>query len=208
MKYVCSICGYVYDEAQNQPWETLAEDWRCPLCGASKADFHPETVQRTGPVSQQRELPADLRPLSAIELSAVCSNLARGCEKQYKTEQAAAFTRLADWLKSRAESADTSSFELLLEKINRDLSEGYPLAGETAGEAKDRGALRSLVWSEKVTRILNSLLTRYEREGDAMLADTGVYVCTICGFVFVGDAPPELCPVCKVPGRKFERIGG
>jgi Fe-S-cluster-containing hydrogenase component 2 len=33
-------------------------------------------------------------------------------------------------------------------------------------------------------------------------------VCTICGFVFVGDNPPELCPVCKVPNWKFEKVGG
>jgi rubrerythrin len=41
-----------------------------------------------------------------------------------------------------------------------------------------------------------------------MLKNTGVWVCTICGFVYVGDNPPELCPVCKVPNRKLERIGG
>lgn len=41
-----------------------------------------------------------------------------------------------------------------------------------------------------------------------MLENTGVYVCTVCGFVFVGDAPPEQCPVCKVPSWKFEKIEG
>ena len=59
-----------------------------------------------------------------------------------------------------------------------------------------------------MTRMLQSLLTRYAREGEAMLKDTGVWVCTICGFVYVGETPPELCPVCKVPGRKLEKIGG
>ncbi len=42
MKYICSICGYVYDEAGNTPWAELPDDWKCPLCGASKADFVPE----------------------------------------------------------------------------------------------------------------------------------------------------------------------
>ena len=41
-----------------------------------------------------------------------------------------------------------------------------------------------------------------------MLAGTGVYVCTICGFIHVGDKAPELCPVCKVPGWKFESVEG
>ena len=39
MRYICSICGYVYDEAGNIPFEELPEDWKCPLCGAAKADF-------------------------------------------------------------------------------------------------------------------------------------------------------------------------
>ena len=69
-----------------------------------------------------------------------------------------------------------------------------------------RQALRALVWSEKVTRMLQSLLNRYRAEGEKMLENTGVYVCSVCGFVYVGDAPPELCPVCKVPSWKFERI--
>ena len=208
MRYVCSICGYVYDEAQNPPWDTLPDDWKCPLCGAAKADFRPEGAPQTAPSAPAVSKPTDLQPLSAIELSAVCSNLARGCEKQYLADRAAAFNRLADWLRGRAEPIADPAFDILLEKIDRDLSEGYPSANAVAGQAGDRGALRSLVWGEKVTRMLNSLLTRYAREGDAMLRDTGVWVCTICGFVYVGDAPPELCPVCKVPGRKFERIGG
>ena len=143
-----------------------------------------------------------------MELSAVCSNLAKGCEKQYLSEQAAAFARLANWLRGQAEPVQNAAFESLLEKVNHDLNEGYPAANAVAQENRDRGALRSLVWSEKVTRMLASLLNRYQSEGDTMLENTGVWVCTICGFVYIGDVPPERCPVCKVPNRKFEKIGG
>jgi len=104
--------------------------------------------------------------------------------------------------------AENPSFKKLLERIERDLEEGFPAANTVSSDLEDRGALRALVWSEKVTRILKSLLTRYEKEGDAMLENTGVYVCTICGFVFVGDNLPEICPVCKVPSWKFEKIEG
>ena len=45
-----------------------------------------------------------------------------------------------------------------------------------------------------------------QTEGEKMLENTGVYVCTICGFVFVGNEPPQLCPVCKVPSWKFEKV--
>jgi len=29
------------------------------------------------------------------------------------------------------------------------------------------------------------------------------YVCTVCGYVHEGDAPPEKCPVCKADASKF-----
>ena len=40
MKYVCQICGYVYDDAKEKvPFSKLPDDWKCPLCGAAKSDF-------------------------------------------------------------------------------------------------------------------------------------------------------------------------
>ena len=40
-KYVCKICGYVYDPAENNnvPFEELPEDWTCPICGVGKDQF-------------------------------------------------------------------------------------------------------------------------------------------------------------------------
>lgn len=39
-KYVCQVCGYVYDEEQEGvKWEKLPEDWVCPLCGVGKDQF-------------------------------------------------------------------------------------------------------------------------------------------------------------------------
>lgn len=38
MKYVCKICGYIYDEAKEKtPFDRLPKDWVCPLCGAQRA---------------------------------------------------------------------------------------------------------------------------------------------------------------------------
>ena len=51
MKYVCNLCGYVYDEAAGDPdngiapgtaFEDLPEDWVCPICGVGKDEFAPE----------------------------------------------------------------------------------------------------------------------------------------------------------------------
>jgi len=46
--YMCVICGFVYDESKGLPdqgippgtkWEDVPENFTCPDCGASKADF-------------------------------------------------------------------------------------------------------------------------------------------------------------------------
>lgn len=50
-RYICSICGYVYDPAVGDPdggvpagtsFEELPRDWVCPICGASKDEFDKE----------------------------------------------------------------------------------------------------------------------------------------------------------------------
>ena len=216
---VCSVCSYTYDEAKGIPeagiapgtkWEDLPDDWRCPWCGAGKEAFSekleaaPEEekpVQK--PIMQQPDVE---RELSAMEMSVICSNLARGCEKQYLPEQEQGFKKLAEFFRAQAQPEESAETQKLLQLIEQDLSEGYPYANAAASEKPDRGALRALVWSEKVTRMLQSLLTRYAAQGEKMLTNTGVYVCTICGFVYVGDTPPEICPVCKVPSWKFEKV--
>ncbi len=50
-RYVCTVCGYVYDPAVGDPdngivsgtkFEDLPDDWVCPVCGAPKQDFEKE----------------------------------------------------------------------------------------------------------------------------------------------------------------------
>ena len=50
-KYVCNVCGYIYDPAEGDPdndvaagttFEAIPEDWICPVCGAGKDDFSAE----------------------------------------------------------------------------------------------------------------------------------------------------------------------
>ena len=67
--------------------------------------------------------------------------------------------------------------------------------------------MRALVWGEKVTKIVSSALARYKKQNDALLKDTSIHVCEICGFVYIGEEPPEVCPVCKVPKMKIQKIG-
>ena len=217
-QYICAICGYVHDEAKDGRWEDLPDDWKCPICGADKGAFKvkeesspaklessTDQEKSSAAIADTPEKPDIEQELSPMDMSIICSNLARGCEKQYMPEQSEGFKKLAEFFRNKVTPVNDANTAKLLALIENDLSTSYPYSNTIASEQSDRGAMRCLVWSEKVTRMLQSLLMRYEAEGDKMLENTGVYVCTVCGFVFVGDAPPELCPVCKVPAWKFEK---
>jgi len=47
-KYMCIVCGLIYDEAAGWPedgiepgtrWDDVSPTWCCPDCGAVKSDF-------------------------------------------------------------------------------------------------------------------------------------------------------------------------
>lgn len=51
-RFVCSVCGYVYDPAQGDPdngvsagtrFEDIPDAWPCPVCGADKSKFEKES---------------------------------------------------------------------------------------------------------------------------------------------------------------------
>lgn len=51
-KWRCIVCNYVYDPAVGDPdngvdpgtpFESIPDDWACPLCGAGKDEFEMES---------------------------------------------------------------------------------------------------------------------------------------------------------------------
>jgi rubredoxin len=47
-KYICTSCGFIYDPVEGDPdggippgtpFESIPDDWFCPVCGARKKDF-------------------------------------------------------------------------------------------------------------------------------------------------------------------------
>ena len=115
---------------------------------------------------------------------------------------------IADYFTAAAPEVSGADEALLAQLVKSDLDERYPSLKAEAAGAGDRATQRICVWGEKVTRIAQSLLSRYEKEGEAFLEGKDVWVCTVCGFLYVGDSAPKLCPVCKVPDWKFEKIEG
>ncbi len=216
MKYKCSICGYVYDEAiEGVPFADLPDTWQCPWCGAQKSAFEPveerPSAETAAPAQVKAPEPVEdvpdgsMQKLSVGQMAALCSNLARGCEKQYMPKEMELFTKLAEWFTQHSPKVQDATVETIAAQLQQDLTD-YTALSQTSTEAADRGALRVCGWSEKATRMLSVLVGRYQREGDALLSNTEIWVCSVCGFVYIGQSAPELCPICKVPSWKFEKI--
>jgi len=232
-KFVCAICGYSFDESAGLPdkgitpgtkWEDISDDFVCPLCRAPKTVFNVtgEAEAEPGPgltaasgsaapdpgtPAQDQNTPAPaFGDLSAGEISAIFSSLALGCEKQRRLEEMEAFNKLAEYFKSKIAGDCGKTLEDAAKMLAGDMNGGIAAATAVAKADADRGALRSLVWSEKVSAMLKSQLDRFFKEGDAMLANTKIYVCDICGLIYTGDTLPEICPVCKVPSFKILEV--
>lgn len=225
MKYKCAVCGYVYDEQkEGVPFAELPRTWKCPVCYATKSAFEKieeptevkkevvsEAKVKTNADVEADEEPdeeEDLKELSAGELSALFSNLARGCEKQYHEHEAQLFREIAEYFEKRVPQVKNADMKALADSILKDLDERFPAVENMAKGDSDRGMLRAYTWANKVTKMQQAIVERYKNEGEAFLEHTNVWVCSICGFIHVGDKPLDLCPVCKVPGWKFEKVEG
>ncbi|MBM3405174.1 MAG: rubredoxin [Bacteroidetes bacterium] len=49
-KFKCIVCGHIYDPEVGDPatnippgtpFEEIPDDWKCPICQVSKADYYP-----------------------------------------------------------------------------------------------------------------------------------------------------------------------
>jgi rubrerythrin len=80
----------------------------------------------------------------------------------------------------------------------------YPEMMEKAKSEKNNDALQTFHYASEVEKIHASLYTKaLENLGKNEVLD--YYVCPFCGNT-VEKAPPEKCPICGTPGKKFMKI--
>ena len=209
-KYRCTICGYIYDESKEKTkFEDLPEDWTCPLCGAPKSLFveiqeeplNSEKVEKTENIDNETE---DLRELSNEEIAYICSNLAKSCEKQYLTAEQDLFTSLSNYF-DKYITKESGTLEDLINLYNQEI-DLYQKTLDTANAYDDGGSKRVITWASKVSAIVRAILNNYQEKGMEYLKNTKIWVCDICGFVYIGNNPSEVCPVCKVPSIKIMEV--
>ena len=117
-RWICGVCGYIYDEEkEGTPFRELPESWACPLCRAGKRAFSRKTEEAARALAPAAPYRGQTRGLGAGELAAVCSNLARGCEKQYRDREAALFRELADYFTAAVPPVPEAGTEKLLELV-------------------------------------------------------------------------------------------
>ena len=203
-KYQCTICGYIYDDAQESvKFEELPDDWTCPICGAPKSVFKEIKEEKPSEIKEIDE-EEDLKEMSNSEIAYICSNLAKACEKQYLEEEQKLFTELYKHYLNKEKDLE-GTLENVKEKVNKDLEE-FDKAFQIADKYQDRGAKRVLTWASKATNMMNVIINNYKEKGIDYIKNTKIWVCDICGFIYVGDVPPTVCPICKVPSFKILEV--
>ena len=205
MQYICTVCGYMYDDAiEEVPFTQLPDDWTCPLCGASKDLFEPVAEEKPKEVKEETVQSVTTEEtvyenFTAKEMAALFSNLANGCEKQYEFEAQQKFLELDKYFDSKASVVKEDNHKLL-DLLKADTAENFVKVKEVCKE--DRGTLRALTWGEKVAKVQQMMVS----QGADALEGKHLFVCSVCGFMYIGESAPKLCPVCKVPDWKFIKI--
>ena len=204
-KYQCTICGYIYDDSKEKvKFEDLPDDWTCPICGAPKAVFEEikeETEKESKSIEETEE---KLTELSNSEIAYICSNLAKACEKQYLGEEKNLFQELYTHYISKEENQNGNLTDIQ-NNVKNDTEE-FKKAMDIADKYQDRGAKRVINWASKATNMMNVILNNYNEKGIDYIKNTKIWVCDICGFIYIGDIPPKTCPICKVPSFKILEV--
>ena len=83
----------------------------------------------------------------------------------------------------------------------------YPEFIKDAEADSVKRALSSFKWAWEVEKVHEELYRKAltALEAQQSLAEVDYYVCPICGFTHEGPLD-GICPVCKTPANKFERV--
>ncbi|MEX0374430.1 FAD-dependent oxidoreductase [Spiribacter pallidus] len=147
-QYICVVCGYIYDEREGDPegglppgtrFEDIPDDWVCPDCGVSKADFVP------------LEAAAADRPATTPEQTAVVSDA---------NQTVIVGAGMAGW--AAAESLRQADPARSIVLITADSGDYYPKPrlSTAAGEALEPDALILKKGIEQAAQLGVSLLSQ------------------------------------------------
>ncbi|MBQ1332340.1 MAG: 4Fe-4S binding protein [Lachnospiraceae bacterium] len=212
-KWVCSVCGYVYEG--EQPPE------KCPLCGQPAEKFKKAEEPAAAAKNPYAGTKTEKNLLEAFAGESMARNkytyFASVAKKAGYEQIAALFLQTAEnekehaklWFKALGELGDTA--ENLLHAAEGENAEWTDMYDRMAREAEEEGftelaeQFRGVAAIEKMhEERYRALLKNVETKQVFEKSGVTIWECRNCGHVVIGTAAPEVCPVCKHPQAYFE----
>ena len=215
VKYVCKICGYVYEG------DKLPEDFICPLCKHGAADFERVEEQKGENLMELKGTKTEQNLRAAFSGESEARNkytyFASVAKKEGYEQIAALFLKTADnekehakmWFEELNGIADTK-----LNLKNAAAGENYEwtdMYKTFAKEAEEEGFTTLAAKFRAVAEIEKSheqrflaLLSNVEMQKVFEKAEMTMWECRNCGHLVMGKKAPEVCPVCAHPKSYFE----
>jgi len=141
------------------------------------------------------------------------SNFEQTSQRQKKPNLEKFFALLSESFEIQAMNREKSTvlhkdqrelLETFQKSLQEDLDIYFAEGFNRATELGNRAVLRALTWGKKVSAIQKMLIKRFLQSGDEMIKENErIQVCQACGFIAVKDSPPDICPVCKAPAKRF-----
>ncbi len=89
-----------------------------------------------------------------------------------------------------------------------EIEEMYPAYDAIAKLQDEKSAQRAIHYALEAEKIhydlYSSAKEEVEKGKDMDISD--IYICPVCGYTYVGETPPEKCPVCGLPSEKFVKF--
>ncbi|RSN68041.1 rubrerythrin family protein [Candidatus Korarchaeum cryptofilum] len=98
------------------------------------------------------------------------------------------------------------NLELAIEGEEYEVKEMYPVYMELARSQGVDQAERSFKWAYEAEKIHAELYRKAKESVDAgkdFKIEGKVWICPVCGHTYVGEVPPERCPVCGAPKDRY-----
>jgi glutamate synthase domain-containing protein 2/rubrerythrin len=208
MKFVCRICGYVYEG------ETAPE--QCPKC-KQHGVMEPVPEKKNPYSGTQTEKNLEAAFAGESQARNKYTYFASKAKKEGFEQIAALFLKTADnekehaklWFKelngigstaeNLAAAADGENYEWT------DMYEGFAKTAEEEGFPELAEKFRGVAAIEKHhEERYRALLRNVEIQEVFKKSSVKVWECRNCGHIVVGEAAPEICPVCAHPQAYFE----
>ena len=102
-------------------------------------------------------------------------------------------------------NATADNLQAAINGENYEVTTMYPDFIEQAESEGEKRALTSFKWAWEVEKEHEQLFKTALKELGQEAEEIEIYVCPVCGHTHIGT-PPDKCPVCGTPGKRFEKI--